>query len=51
MQELEEDGRVNVTIKPVCVFLFKDGGCDRDRMYTTDTSCHLVDRDRYLDPP
>jgi len=26
MQELKDGGRVNVAIKPVCIFLFKDGG-------------------------
>jgi len=25
MQELREGGRVDVDIKPVCIFLFKDG--------------------------
>jgi len=35
MQELKEGGRVNVAIKPVCVFLFKDGAYDRDRFPAT----------------
>jgi hypothetical protein len=51
MQELKEGGRVNVAIKPVCIFLFKDGGCDRDRVrhcYLTSTP---IDRYRHLDPP
>ena len=26
MQELREGGRVDVSIKPLCIFLFKDGG-------------------------
>ena len=32
MQELKDGGRVNVAIKPVCIFLFKDGGYNRDRV-------------------
>jgi len=35
MQELKEGGRVNVAIKPVCVFLFKDGAYNRDRFPAT----------------
>ena len=30
MQELKEGGRLNVAIKPVCIFLFKDGEYDLD---------------------
>ena len=26
MQELREGGRVDVSIKPICIFLFRDGG-------------------------
>ena len=40
MQELKEGGRVNVAIKPVCIFLFNDGGCNRDHVPITDISHH-----------
>ena len=50
MRELKEGGRVNVVIKPICIFLFKDGGCDWDRASATDTSYHTIDRDHHLDP-
>jgi len=52
MQELKEGGRVNVAVKPVCIFLFKDGECDRDllrlrRRYLTSPP---INRYRHLDP-
>ena len=49
MQELKEGGRVNVAIKPVCIFLFNDGGCNRDRISTTDISHDITNRDRHFD--
>jgi hypothetical protein len=49
MRELEEGGRVNVVIKPVCLFLFKDGRYDQDRTPAIDASRHFIDRDRHLD--
>jgi len=50
MQELKEGGRVNVIVKPVCIFLFKDGGCDRDRVRRCYLMSPPVNRYRHFDP-
>jgi len=51
MQELKDGGRVNVAIKPVCIFLFKDGGCNRDHVRHCSLTPLSIGRYRNLDSP
>ena len=51
MKELEEGGRINVSIKPVYIFLFKDGRCSRDRARHYHLMSSSIARDCRLDPP
>jgi len=59
MQELREGGRIDVKIKPVCIFLFKDGGrfslspldrVDRSRSTGTVISFHPDNDHKFTEP-